>query len=55
METYNTHLQDWLALRGCFPVYQKGNYAEYWASPQLSELLDTYYIQTVCIKNIKGT
>lgn len=52
METTNIKLQDFLTARGIQPVYLKGDYAEYYASPALSEALDDYYIRTVIFKEV---
>lgn len=50
METEDIRLQDFLASLGIYPVYEKGDYAEYATSPALSEALDKYYIRTVIFK-----
>lgn len=52
METEDIKLQDFLAARGIQPLYVKGDYAEYYASPALSEALDSYYIRTVIFKGV---
>lgn len=52
METTNIKLQDFLASLGFKPVYQCGDYAEYYASPALSDALDKYYIRTVIFKEV---
>ena len=52
METRNIKLQDFLSSLGFKPLYQSGDYAEYYASPALSEALDKFYIQTVIFKEV---
>ena len=47
----NKHIQDYLEENGIYPVKEYGN--EYWyrSTLQLVSLLDSYFIQYICIPN----
>lgn len=47
----NKHIQDYLEEHGYLPKYENGNECWYESTPQFVSLLDSYFIQYICIPN----
>lgn len=48
---YNRKVKNYLAKYNYFPVFEEEETAYYKKSRRLSELLERYYIESVCIPN----
>lgn len=47
----NDNIKNFLALNGIYPVREDYETAYYKQTPQLSSLLDSYFIKYICIPN----
>lgn len=53
-KTRNRKLQDYLFINGCRAYKLEHNTAYFKETPQLKKLLDSFYIEFVCIPNRAG-